>query len=212
MAYGEIAHITVPQRLRYVTHGNGKAWLWVVLHGYGQLAPYFIRHFAFLDPTQTTVLAPEGPSKFYLDGEYQRVGASWLTREDRKVGIENVLDYLDVLFQHAQAQGPFDRMGILGFSQGVSMACRWTVYRRVAADRIILWAGTFPHEFEEAEFAVLRRLEGHLVWGTRDPFVTPERRADTKRLLKKYQLPFHTHSFEGEHRLHAPLLQALMAE
>ncbi|MFY7923741.1 MAG: esterase, partial [Gemmatimonas sp.] len=38
--------------------------VWFVLHGYGQLAPRFLRHFAGAVPPDTCVVAPEGLSRF----------------------------------------------------------------------------------------------------------------------------------------------------
>jgi hypothetical protein len=52
--------------------------VWFVCHGYGQLAAYFIRHFAFLteNAPATVVIAPEGLSRFHLSGNGGRVGAT----------------------------------------------------------------------------------------------------------------------------------------
>ena len=49
--------------------------IWFVVHGYGQLAEYFIRHFRGLDDGTRYIVAPEGLSRFYVK-EWTRVGAS----------------------------------------------------------------------------------------------------------------------------------------
>jgi len=67
--------------------------LWLVLHGYRQLAPYFLRKFAPLARPDTLIAAPEGLSRFYLEGYYGKVGASWMTREARLDEIADQISY-----------------------------------------------------------------------------------------------------------------------
>jgi hypothetical protein len=62
--------------------------VWFVIHGYGQLAHYFIRKFALLENKNTCIIAPEGLSRFYVnelkEGGFRnsdRVGATWMTKE-----------------------------------------------------------------------------------------------------------------------------------
>jgi len=75
-------HFTVARTARYEQLGEPSAatrQLWLVAHGYGQLAEYFIRHFKAVyaaDPAGTVVVAPEALSRFYLAGNGGRVGAS----------------------------------------------------------------------------------------------------------------------------------------
>ena len=69
--------------------------IWLVFHGYGQLAEYFIKKFEDLDPTKNFIIAPQGLSKYYLQGVYGRVGASWMTKEDRLTEIANQYAYID---------------------------------------------------------------------------------------------------------------------
>jgi hypothetical protein len=64
-------HISIARTARYYQLGTistDTRRIWFVCHGYGQLAAYFIRHFAHLtaaDP-YLVVIAPEGLSRFYL--------------------------------------------------------------------------------------------------------------------------------------------------
>jgi hypothetical protein len=66
--------------------------IWWVLHGYGQLSQFFIQKFEVLAKQNICVIAPEGLSKFYLSGNSGRVGASWMTRENRQMDIETILN------------------------------------------------------------------------------------------------------------------------
>ena len=62
----------------------------VLTRGYGQLAAYFSRHFAFMteaDPS-TVIIAPEGLSRFYLSGNGGRVGARFKAHKGRADVVE----------------------------------------------------------------------------------------------------------------------------
>ena len=47
--------------------------LWIVCHGYGQLASFFIDKFKELNKDNRYIVAPEGLNKFYLHGFDGRV-------------------------------------------------------------------------------------------------------------------------------------------
>jgi hypothetical protein len=100
-------HIRVPRTARYRILGDPAACaeLWIVLHGYQQLAERFIRRFEPLPGVgrSRAVVAPEALSRFYVDqapgahGPQSRVGASWMTRADREHEIDDYIEYLDRL-------------------------------------------------------------------------------------------------------------------
>ena len=48
--------------------------IWIVFHGYGQLAKFFLRKFNLLFEDNTLIVAPEGLNHFYLKGFSGRVG------------------------------------------------------------------------------------------------------------------------------------------
>src|SRR5512140_2894757 len=89
--------IAVPRTARYYTLGPTHGFpreLWFVCHGYGQLGARFVEQFASLDDGTRLIVAPEALSRFYLDSiperrnqQSPRVGASWMTREDRLAEI-----------------------------------------------------------------------------------------------------------------------------
>ena len=81
--------------------GPGVRELWYVLHGYGQLATPFLGDFRAIDDGSRLIVAPEALSRFY-EGDVQtrlhrdaKVGASWMTREDRESEIADYIAYLD---------------------------------------------------------------------------------------------------------------------
>ena len=63
-------HIQFDFKARYETLGNidNPKRIWIVVHGYGQQAKYFIRKFKPLQDEETLVIAPEGLHHFYLKG------------------------------------------------------------------------------------------------------------------------------------------------
>lgn len=192
--------------------------LWLVLHGYGQLAEYFIRHFAPLhaaDPAGTVIVAPEALSRFYLTGTGGRVGASWMTRADRLAEIDDQASYLTTLLHHVRAScPPTAHLTVLGFSQGTATASRWLA-RQAAQwrpDQLVLWAGDFPPDIgAEAARQLLTGLPVALIGGDQDEYVSPARLQEQVDTLHQLGANVHSHSFAGGHALHSGLLHQLHA-
>ena len=185
--------------------------VWFVLHGYGQLAQYFIRHFDAIQNGRRLIVAPEALSRYYLPG-HERVGASWMTREDRLAEIDDYLAYLDTL--HDQIFERVDRgrvtVHVLGFSQGGASAARWVTMGRVDADRLILWASGLPHDLDlPAHVETIRRSALTLVVGTKDDHVTPTLVAEQEALLAEHDIPYRLHTFAGAHKIDADALTRL---
>jgi predicted esterase len=203
--------LTVPRTARYYTLGTPSERirdLWVVCHGYGQLARYFLRHFAVLDDGATLVVAPEGLSRFYLDGFSGRVGATWMTKEDRLSEIEDQATYLDLLLQHHLRQLPADvRVHVLGFSQGGATVCRWLASGKPTCHHLVLWAASFPEDLHfDSEQSVLSGIPVDVVYGIQDEFITPDKLQHQSALMHSLGLSPHYHTFAGGHTLDADLL------
>lgn len=208
-------HLTVPRTARYYTLGEpGPAVreVWIVCHGYGQLAGRFVRHFEPIADASRLIVAPEGLSRFYLDsGMHERVGATWMTREDRLAEIADYLRYLDAL--HAALFHQIDRrvvrLVVLGFSQGVATAARW-VARGVRADRLVAWGGVLPPELDLAGLGdVFARTRLTIVYGTTDDYITPKIAQQEEAKLTAAHIPFDVRTFDGGHELPAAALRAL---
>ena len=108
--------------------------MWYVCHGYGQLAHRFLKRFETIEVPGRLIVAPEGLSRYYVRGSGGRVGASWMTREDRDQEILDYLNYLDSLHQHlieGWDKAP-ERLVLLGFSQGCATVTRWATRARTA--------------------------------------------------------------------------------
>ena len=208
-------HVDVRRTARYYTLEPEREprEVWFVLHGYGQLAQYFIRHFDAIQNGQRLIVAPEALSRYYLPG-HKRVGASWMTKEDRSAEVDDYLAYLDAV--HDQI---FERVNrrrvtvhVLGFSQGGATASRWTTLGRVDAGRLILWASNLAHDLDLGTHAeAIGRRALTLVVGTQDEYLTPARLAEQKARLAGHHIPYRLHTFAGTHQIDADALNVLAA-
>ena len=216
--------LTVPRTAHYYTLGAPTAAtreLWFVLHGYGQLAEFFIRHFRVLTddaaPEATVIVAPEALNRFYLDSALNhatsRVGATWMTREKREPEITDYVNYLNQLYALIRPLAPAARVTLLGFSQGTATASRWLAALPEAPARLVLWAGAFPEDmkFEAAPALLSGATELHTVLGDEDPFVTPESQARQARFIEANGLRPAHHRFSGGHSLDAGVLRLIQA-
>lgn len=187
--------------------------LWFVLHGYGQLSQYFIKHFEAVAGENTVVAAPEAPSRFYLDGTYGRVGACWMTKHERETDITDLNAYLDTMFAeicHRHRVTENTRLRFLAFSQGVPVLCRWLAGNNHRIHQLILWAGAVPQDMPLPQLQeLLGRAPSYLVYGTQDPYLKQTQFPMLQTLLNEKQLPVHIRTFEGEHTLDADLLREL---
>ncbi|TGE24647.1 phospholipase [Hymenobacter aquaticus] len=216
MATSHERQLTVTRSARYFQAGELSAatrQVWFVCHGYGQLAAYFIRHFHLLpeaDPT-TVVIAPEGLSRFYLHGTGGRVGATWMTREDRLAEIEDYIAYLNQLSHAVLAQCPPEvRVTVLGFSQGAATVSRWLARATFRPARLILWAGAFPADVDfSVATRLLRQLPITLVCGDQDEYINAEDLRKQQEFLRQLGVEPEVIRFSGKHELNAGVLQRL---
>ncbi|PSQ74562.1 MAG: esterase [Bacteroidetes bacterium QH_9_64_21] len=205
--------VEVSRTARVATLGapdTAEVW-WVVLHGYGQLAADFIEAFTPIVTPDRCVVAPEGLSRFYVDGldEHEQVGASWMTTEAREDEIADSLRFLDTTIHALSGNHPAS-IQLLGFSQGAATASRWALLGDTTVDRLILWGGALAHDLDlRPHAAALRTLNLTLVAGTDDQYLTPERRTAVRHRLRAHDVPLTLRTFEGGHRIDSPTLQAI---
>lgn len=190
----------------YFIHGRMSEqtrYIWICLHGYGQLAKFFIQKFEFLDPQQHYVIVPEGLNRFYFEGVREKPVASWMTREDR---LDEIADY--VLFLEALRQkmrwdaNPNVNVFYFGFSQGVSTLIRWLTNIHPRCDRLILWAGSPPDDIPmEMHRAYFKKIPIDYFIGRQDQYITAEGTEAFKNLMKHGGMEAAIHWFDGDHRV-----------
>lgn len=202
--------IRVPRTARYHVLGDPSEAerLWIVLHGYGQLARYFLNKFEGLEKG-LLIVAPEGLSRFYLDPEHQRVGATWMTREDREHEITDQIEYLDTLTRTVRSQvDPNTRIGVLGFSQGVATACRWSLLGATIFDQLMLWGGSLPAEMDRTRIKEkLMDTRVKIIHGSKDRLVPRTIAEHSLELFKAAGANVTLHEFNGGHELDTVLLK-----
>lgn len=212
-------HLTVPCTARYYQLGEaapGVRDVWFACHGYAQLAGEFVRHFESLADTARLIVAPEALSRFYLEGgrhgPASKVGATWMTREDRAAEIEDYVGYLDALhdavFQHVDRRTA--TLTVLGFSQGAATASRWVAYGRSKVERLVLWGGLLPPDLDLAaahdKFAQLSLV---LVAGRRDRFLDKHDLSGQMAALERAGLAPRVVRYPGGHGLNDKVLADL---
>ncbi len=209
-------HLNISFKAAYSTlneiNSNTKH-IWIVCHGYGQLAAHFIKRFDVFDAQEHFVLAPQGLSKFYLK-EYTNVGASWMTKEDRSTDLENQRSYCDSLLDHVF--GGIDlndyEVHLLGFSQGVSAISRLAAYRKIPFSNLILWAGGFPPELTPDDFSFVNsKAKLKIVLGDRDMlFRLPKFQTEIDKAEKALGRSSEFIGFDGKHEVSRGVLETII--
>lgn len=201
-------YIHVSRTARYYTIGefnSNTIVIWFVLHGYGQLAGDFIKLFEQIADNKTVIIAPEGLSRFYLDNGLGKVGANWMTKEDRENEISDYVNYLDELYLKIVKENISEscKINALGFSQGAATLSRWAELGKSKLNKLVFWAGEIA---KDVEYKEIKENEIHLVFGNNDPIFPGEFYKTQEELLDKNGLKYKTHIFEGGHEINKKLL------
>ena len=197
----------------FYTLGNPKAKnILVVLHGYGQLASYFIEKFKLVDQDQFFIVAPEGLHHFYLNGTNGRVGASWMTKEQRETDIKNYIKFLDVILGAVMAEHKFDKKYLLGFSQGGATASRYMILGKIKFDSFLLWAAVFPKDMENAIEGNFQHSKNFFIVGSADEYYKAEDIEKLTQSMITNHFPIEFVKFEGNHTIDSETLNQILNE
>ena len=192
--------------------------VWFVLHGYGQLAKYFLTKFNALTNHGVCVIAPEGLSRFYLEDVNtrnqtgnNRVGATWMTRENRLMDIDNYIQFLNTIYKSELEEYPSIPVTLLGFSQGAATVSRWALQEIIKYEKLILWSGLVPDDMDfEKGKEVLKNKMVLQVYGKNDPFLTNARIGEMKGLAEKLGVTSLPLVFDGGHEIHEQTLLSVL--
>jgi predicted esterase len=213
--------LTTVRRARYYTLGGpGDALspeppsdVWIAVHGFGQLAAPFGLDFAEIAAPDRLIVLPEALNRFYVEPGTAgsradaRVGATWMTREDRENEIADYVEFLDRV--SALAVPAASRLTVLGYSQGVATAARWVVLGSTRVARLIVWAGQIPPDLDLRRLGAAVSEPVVLVTGSEDEYGAWIRQADNEGRLAAAGIPYAALTFVGGHRLDATLLAHL---
>src|SRR5689334_15206374 len=214
-------HIEVRRTARYYVLGeigDHTRDIWFVCHGYAQLARDFIDEFKIIASPQRVIVAPEALARYYVVNESKfhsaesKVGASWMTREDRECEISDYIVYLDSLYEEIVSKVDASQVSVtaLGFSQGGATANRWVTQGNSRVDRLIMWGALIAADSDlnkAAEF--FRDVKLSIVYGKRDQFLTEGMIDDYEQLLEEKNIPYELITFDGGHRMDRDTLTAL---
>jgi len=198
-------NISITKTARYFTLGEASSktkYVWIVLHGYGYHAGYFIKKFIPVLKPDVFIIAPEALNKFYKEGFNGKVGATWMTKEDRLNEILDYVNYLNELYKELikQLAGAKFKLVTLGFSQGGATLIRWLNSRFVKTDYLVLWGSRIPDDFDFYNNTDLFKESKNMLYlGKQDPFLKYIDIGRYKELIDKHSLNFETIWFDGGH-------------
>jgi predicted esterase len=173
---------------------------WVIgCHGYGQAAEDILGELRRLNADgRWSLAAPQALHRFYTRGD-ERVVASWMTRQDRKLAVADNVEYCNrLLGSHLELQ---HALVFVGFSQGAAMAYRAAALGRFRADAVIALAGDMPPEVRGLDAETLRRQIGRAVIGvgTGDTWFTTVKADADAAVLAAANVPHEVVRFAGGH-------------
>ncbi len=181
--------------------------VWMVFHGMGYLSKYFINYFSELNAEENYIIAPQAPSKYYQDKQFKHVGASWLTREDTIVETDNILNFVDAVFEK-ELSGAVPNLVVLGYSQGVSIATRWVARKNIQCNILVLHSGGIPNELQPKDFEFLKEdTQVIYLYGNKDQYITEARKTEEHlKGSKLFKDRLKIEVFEGVHEIYKPFL------
>tara|TARA_R100001369_G_scaffold87479_2_gene123070 strand:- start:20417 stop:21055 length:639 start_codon:yes stop_codon:yes gene_type:complete len=184
--------------------------VWVVFHGIGYLSKYFLKYFKGLYPEENYLIAPQAASKYYLNGKYTHVGASWFTKDNTQQEVENAMNYLEEVYKAEDLESTTNLI-ILGYSQGVSVATRWVSKKKIECSHLILCSGGLPKELNPEDFKHLKTSKISMLYGNEDPFMDKERLHNEKLRLKEiFPENLTIIPFNGVHEMKPSIIETLV--
>lgn len=188
--------------------------VWIVTHGYGQLASRFIHRFEQLDDGETLIIAPEGLSRFYWGGFTGEVVSSWMTKGNRLDEIADFSNYMQQVYDSFIPQlNKAVTINLLGFSQGCATQVRWILREFPHFHNLIMWSGSIPEDipYHEKE-GYWNNKQLYFAYGTQDPFLTEKRVKWCQETIKEKELTCQTHTFDGKHEVDKSALKDFVAK
>ena len=181
----------------------------IVLHGYGQHPAYMLSGLRDLENEERTICAPEGLSRFYVRGFDGKVGASWMTRDDRAVEIIDHLAYLNKWWSSLEIDESIS-VTLIGFSQGVATAARW-LGDGMKVDKVIFSSGTLPTEWTQNKPLLDKRINKiHIIRPKDDEFYPLDIHEKEVERLREFGFNVMSHKPNGTHKLNAAVINKIL--
>lgn len=178
-------------------------------HGYGEPAEAALERLVAIAPDGDWLLvAIQGLHRFYR-GRTEHVVASWMTRQDRELAIQDNLQYVSGVVDALRDEWPIGRRVVFaGFSQGVAMAFRAGASTAMPVS-VIACGGDIPPELGPAE---LGRLRSALIGrGSADQWYTAGKLDEDLARLRQAGVDAVSAVFEAGHEWAPPFVEAAAA-
>src|SRR5262245_50620788 len=182
------------------SEGDARGLL-VAFHGYVEPADVMLERLAGLAASNRwTVVSIQGLHRFYR-GRTDQVVASWMTRQDRDLAIDDNLKYVAAVVQASTRESSVILPVIFaGFSQGVAMAFRAACTSPEKVAGVIAVGGDIPPELSDEQ---LGRLPVALLGrGAADEWYTTAKWEADKARLRTAGVEVVAVGFDGGHEWH----------
>ena len=183
--------------------------VWLVFHGMSYLSRYFLKYFKGLNTEENYIIAPQAPSKSYIQPAFKHVGATWLTKENTQEETENIMYYIDAVLKVEHIPDHVNFI-VLGYSQGVSIAMRYLAKRKLHCNTLVLMSGGIPKELVKEDFKFLNSDVKH-IYGIHDEYLDEERmHYETSRIKELFEGRAEIIPFDGKHIVNVELINSLV--
>ena len=184
--------------------------LLVGFHGYAEDADVHLDRLRSIPgASRWLIVSIQGLHSFYR-GRSSDVVASWMTRQNRDLMINDNLQYVSAVIDEVRrVWQPAAPTVLAGFSQGVAMAFRAAAAGRHQTSGIIALGGDVPPELATESLA--RIHEALIGRGEQDDWYTPQKFADDEARLRTAGTNVVVTTFDGGHEWTADFNRAAAA-
>jgi predicted esterase len=179
----------------------------VSFHGYAESAETALgRLQAIPGSAQWTLVSIQGLHRFYR-GRSSDVVASWMTRQDRELAIDDNNAYVSAVVAAVRRDSPVGSpLLFAGFSQGVAMAFRAAVSSATPVSGVLAVGGDVPPELSTDQVARLPFVL--LARGNADEWYTHVQWETDQARVRTADVELVALRFEGGHEWHADVNRA----
>ena len=206
----------IERTISTATHGRyliesaaspGSAPLLVGFHGYGESADAQLERMRRIPGADRwRLVSIQGLHRFY-QRRANEVVASWMTRQDRELAMDDNLAYVAAVVDAVDREFPgAPRLVLAGFSQGVAMTFRAAAASSRTVDGIIVVGGDVPPELDLAALSHVRHAM--VCHGSRDEWYTQVMFERDIQRLREANVEVQLVEFDGGHQWSDEVVQA----
>jgi predicted esterase len=186
---------------------SGPAPVLVGFHGYGEGADTQLERMRRIPGAERWLLVSiQGLHRFY-QRRANEIVASWMTRQDRELAINDNLAYVAAVMEEVDRDHPgASRLVFTGFSQGVAMAFRAAAASSRSVNGVMAVGGDVPGELASADVGRVR--QALVCHGTRDEWYTQAIFDRDVQRLRSAHVDVRPLEFDGGHAWSDEVVQA----